>query len=201
MTNPEQIKQDIESTRAQLSGDVNALTEKVTPGRVVGRQVQRTRSAVTSLKERVMGSDTDSGGTAGLSSTALSSAVSQTASNVAGTASSAPAAVRQRTEGNPLAAALIAFGAGWLASSILPASQPEQQLAGQVKDKASDAAQPVVEQAKQTGQEMVGNLHEPAQQAVEQVRSTAQDAASTVTGQAKDSAGDVKDEAQAQTRP
>jgi uncharacterized protein YjbJ (UPF0337 family) len=201
MTNPEQIKQDIESTRAQLSGDVNALTEKVTPGRVVGRQVQRTRSAVTSLKERVMGSDTDSGGTGALSSTALSSTVSQTASNVAGTASSAPAAVRQRTEGNPLAAALIAFGAGWLASSILPASQPEQQLAGQVKDKAGDAAQPVVEQAKQTGQEMVGNLHEPAQQAVEQVRSTAQDAASTVTGQAKDSAGDVKDEAQAQTRP
>jgi uncharacterized protein YjbJ (UPF0337 family) len=199
MTNPEQIKQDIESTRAQLSGDVNALTEKVTPGRVVGRQVQRTRSAVTSLKERVMGSDT--GGTGALSSTALSSTVSQTASNVAGTASSAPAAVRQRTEGNPLAAALIAFGAGWLASSILPASQPEQQLAGQVKDKAGDAAQPVVEQAKQTGQEMVGNLHEPAQQAVEQVRSTAQDAASTVTGQAKDSAGDVKDEAQAQTRP
>jgi uncharacterized protein YjbJ (UPF0337 family) len=196
MTNPEQIKQDIESTRAQLSGDVNALTEKVTPGRVVGRQVQRTRSAVTSLKERVMGSDTDSGGTGALSST-----VSQTASNLAGTASSAPAAVRQRTEGNPLAAALIAFGAGWLASSILPASQPEQQLAGQVKDKAGDVAQPVVEQAKQTGQEMVGNLHEPAQQAVEQVRSTAQDAASTVTGQAKDSAGDVKDEAQAQTGP
>jgi ElaB/YqjD/DUF883 family membrane-anchored ribosome-binding protein len=197
MSDPEQIKQDIESTRAQLSGDVNALTEKVSPGRIVGRKVQRTRNAVTSVKQRVMGSDSDSDSAGALSSAA--SSVADTASSVTDAASSAPAAVRQQTEGNPLAAALIAFGVGWLASSILPASRSEQQLAAQVKDKATDLAQPVLQEAKQAGQEVASNLQEPAQQAVEQVRSTAQDAANTVTEQAKGAAGDVKDEAQAQT--
>jgi hypothetical protein len=197
MSDPEQIKQDIESTRAQLSGDVNALTEKVSPGRIVGRKMQRTRNAVTSVKQRVMGSASDSDSAGALSSAA--SSVSDTASSVTDAASSAPAAVRQQTQGNPLAAALIAFGVGWLASSILPASRPEQQLAAQVKDKATDLAQPVLQEAKQAGQEVASNLQEPAQQAVEQVRSTAQDAANTVTEQAKGAAGDVKDEAQAQT--
>lgn len=191
---PEQIKQNIEATRADLSGNVNALTEKVSPRRVAGRQAQRTRDAVTSMKERVMGSDDGSSGIAGMASSA-----SDTASNLGQAASSAPTAARRQAQGNPLAAGLIAFGAGWLLSSVLPASEPEQQLAAQVKDKASDAAQPVLEQAKQAGQDLASNLQEPAQEAVEQVRSTAQDAASTVTDQAKGAAGDVKDQAQSQT--
>jgi Protein of unknown function (DUF3618) len=201
MSDPEQIKQDIESTRAQLSGNVNALTGKVSPGRVVARQVQRTRNAVSNVKERVMGSESDPNSAGALSSAASSAAssVSVTASSVADAVSSAPTTVRRQTQGNPLAATVIAFGAGWLASSIVPASRPEQQLAAQVKDKATDLAQPVLQEAKQAGQEVVSNLQEPAQQAVEQVRSTAQDAASTVTEHAKDAAGDVKDEAQAQT--
>ncbi len=197
MSDPEQVKQDIESTRAQLSGDVNALTEKVSPVRVVGRQVQRTRNAVTSVKERVMGSDSDPDSVGALSSAA--SSVSDTASSVADAAGSAPATVRRQTQGDPLADTLIAFGVGWLASSILPASRPEQQLAAQVKDKATDLAQPVLQETKQAGQEVASNLQEPAQQAVEQVRATAQDATNTVTEQAKDAAGDVKTEAQAQT--
>ncbi len=125
--------------------------------------------------------------------------MSDSASSVADAASSAPATVRRQTQGNPLAATLIAFGVGWLASSILPASRPEQKLAAQVKDKATDLAQPILQETKQAGQEAVSNLQEPAQQAVEQVRSTAQNATNTVTEQAKDAAGDVKTEAQAQT--
>lgn len=196
MSEPDEIKQDIESTRNQLSGDVNALTEKVSPGRVVGRQAKRTRNAVTSVKERVMGTDSESG-TGPVSSAA--SSVSDTATNVADAASSAPEAVRRQTQGNPVAAALIAFGAGWLASSMLPASQAEQRAAEQIKDKATSAAQPVVEQAKQTGQEIASNLQEPAQQAVEQVRTTVQDAADTVTDQTKNSVSDVKEQAQNST--
>lgn len=193
-SSPDQIKREIEQTRAELSGNVNALTEKVSPGRIVGRQVHRTRTAMSNVQERVMGSDT---GDEGALSSATST-VSDAAGSLADAASSAPAMARRQAQGNPLAAALIAFGAGWLASSILPASQPEQQLAEQVKDKATDLAQPVLDEAKQAGQEMAGNLQEPAQQAVEQVRSSAQDAASSVTEQAKSSAKDVKGEAQAQ---
>jgi hypothetical protein len=204
-SSPEQIKRDIERTRAELSNDVNALSEKVTPSRVIERRVRRTRDAVSGLKERIMGNtDADGFGTstanaAQSAASGASDAVSSAASSVADAASSAPAAVRRQAEGNPLAAGLIAFGVGWLLASLAPASEAEQQLATQVKDKASDVAQPLAQQAQQAAKEVASNLQEPAQHAVEQVRSTAEDAAGTVTEEAKGAAGDVKDEAQAQT--
>ena len=176
---PEQIRREIDRTRAELSGDVQTLTEKVSPGRAMGRQVRRTRDAMTRAKERVMGGDS----------------VADTASSVVQAAGSVPDMARQQAQGNPIAAGLIAFGAGWLVSSLVPASKPEQQLATQAKDKAAEVAQPVVQQAKAAGQELAEGMKEPAQQAVDHVRSTAQDAAGTVTGQAKQSAADVKDEA------
>ena len=42
---PEVIRRDIEATRADLSRDVDALTEKVSPARVVERRVDRAKSA------------------------------------------------------------------------------------------------------------------------------------------------------------
>jgi hypothetical protein len=111
---------------------------------------------------------------------------------VAEAASSAPAAVRQQAQGNPLAVGLIAFGVGWLVSSVLPASEAEKQAAVQVKDKTTETVQPMAQQA---AKDVAQNLKEPAQQAVEEVKSTASDAASTVTDQAKSATDDVKDQA------
>jgi hypothetical protein len=54
---PDQIRRDIERTQANLSSDVDALTEKVTPSRIVERRVGRARAAAGRLRERVMGSD------------------------------------------------------------------------------------------------------------------------------------------------
>ena len=170
---PEEIKRDIERTRVELSDDVNALSERVKPGRVVGRQVRRTRNAMSGVKERVMGrSDIEE----------------------PGRVTSATSRVGEAAQGNPLAAAVIAFGAGWLASSILPASRTEQELAGRVKEKATDMAEPVREQAKQAGQEMAASLKEPAKEAVEQVRSAATGAGTTISEEAKQSAEDIRGE-------
>ena len=150
-SDPEQIRREIERTQAALSQDVDALTDKVTPGKIVERRVDRARDAATRLKEKVMGSDPH--GSGGYGGGGVRSAASQTADRVSGTASSAassvqdaassaagtvqdaastaadavqqaPQAIRRQTRGNPLAAGLIAFGAGWLVSSLLPASPP-----------------------------------------------------------------------------
>ena len=100
-------------------------------------------------------------------------------------------------QGNPLAAGVIAFGAGWLISSILPASRPEQELAGKVKDKAADMSGPVREQAKAAGQEMAANLKEPAREAAEQVKSIATGAGTTISEEARQSAEDIRGETRA----
>ena len=147
--NPEEIRRDIERTRRELSSDVDALTEKVSPTRVMERRVERARGAVTSVKEKVMGSASDTKSTAGSGMSTAQDKVSGAASSVAGTASSAASSVaqtassapqmaRQRAQGNPLAAGVVAFGAGWLISSLIPASQKEQNAATALKDKVSE---------------------------------------------------------------
>ena len=105
----------------------------------------------------------------------------------------APAAVRRQTRGNPVAAGLIAFGAGWLVSSLLPATRREQELADQAKQVAQEKVQPV---AQQVVAEVKENLREPAEQAVESVRSTAQDAKETVAEEGRFAAQDVQGRAQ-----
>src|SRR3954462_702864 len=113
MSSPEQIQRDIEGTRQSLSADVDRLTEKVSPGRVVSRRVDRVKSTATTLKERVMGSmpDTDSlrsvgntvSDTAGSGVSSATGAVSGAASSVGdavsglgSAAASAPQAVKQQ---------------------------------------------------------------------------------------------------------
>ncbi len=207
---PDQLRRDIEATRRELTADVDALTEKVSPARVVERRVERTKSAVSNLKERVMGSASDSGpgtssrGGAGRSAvtsgvgdaaSSAASSVSGVASTAASTVAAAPELAKRRTEGNPFAAGVIAFGAGWLASSLLPASQRERQAASKVTDLAKEHAEPVKAHLSEVAGELKDNLMEPAQQAVESVKSTAQDAASTVKENAKSAGGDVADQA------
>jgi hypothetical protein len=111
-------------------------------------------------------------------------------------ASSAPEQARQRARGNPLAAGLVAFGAGWLLSSLLPATEPEQQAAAQVKDLAMEKGRPVAQDLGQAGQEAAQSLRESAQQRAQSVKETATDAASTVAGEAQSHASDVTSHAQ-----
>ncbi|HEY6501743.1 MAG TPA: DUF3618 domain-containing protein [Streptosporangiaceae bacterium] len=199
-SDPDQIRGNIELTQQNLSADVDALTEKVSPPRIVERRVQRTRSAVTSFKDRIMGGTSERtsnlGDTVGSSASSAKDSVAGAASSAADAAGSAPGLARQRTRGNPLAAGLIAFGAGWLVASLLPATEPEQQVASQVKDVATEKGRPVAQQLQQAGQDAAQDLRESAQQRAQSVKETAADAASTVRDEAQSRASDVTDHAE-----
>src|ERR1700712_1715250 len=175
---PEQIRREIERTRSDLSDNVNALGDKVNPGSIAKRQVGRVRGAATSVKDAVMGGAADTG--------------QQGATTMGDAVTNAPTAVARKAQGSPIAAGLIAFGAGLLVSSLLPASKVEQQAAEKVKD----TAQPMVDDLTDTAKEVAGNLQEPAQQAIEEVKSTATDAAAAVKDEATSAADDVKTQAQ-----
>jgi gas vesicle protein len=178
---PEQIRREIEHTRSELSDNVNALGDKVNPGSIAKRQVSRVRGAATSVKDAVMGSAADAADTGQQVATTMGDAVSN-----------APNAVARKAQGSPIAAGLIAFGAGLLVSSLLPASRVEQQAAEKVKD----TAQPMIDDLTDTAKEVAGNLEEPAQRALEEVKSTASDAAATVKDEAASAADDIKTQAQ-----
>jgi hypothetical protein len=174
---PEVIEHDIENTREDLSRNFDALADRVSPGRVVGRRVDSVKGRVSGAKEAVMGK---------------ASSVSDASGSAAGTVSDLPHKVGRQAEGNPLAAGLIAFGAGWLVSSLLPASQAEAKLAGQAIDTAKEQGQPLIEHAKSVGQEVGADLKDKAATAASEVKDSAAESAQHVKDEGQTAAGDVR---------
>lgn len=204
--NPDVIRADIEATRARLGTNVDAVADKVTPSNIVHRQTDKVRDAVTGVKEKIMGAAdhpenrthnttyTDTGTGTHSAADTLHEAKDNVAAKLsdAGTAvSNAPDQVKAKTAGNPLAAGLIAFGAGMLISSLIPASQKEREAADQLKT----AAQPLATQVTDAAKTVAQDLKEPAQEAMENVKATATDAAQNVKTEGQYAANDVKDRA------
>lgn len=179
---PDQLRADIERTRAELDRDVDALTEKVSPGRIVDRRVQRTRSTVRSWKDKVMGTTSSAAGSAGGVASSAGDAVQSTAG-----------AIEDRTRGNPLAAGVIAFGVGWLASSLLPATKVEERAGGKVREVASEHGGAVTEQVKAVASDVADQMREPAREAAQSVQQTAKDGAQNVTAEGRSQAQEARE--------
>ena len=195
-SDPDVIRRQIEDTRRELSYDVDALNEKVNPARVVDRRVTAAKGRVTGLKDKVMGTAYDTRQSAHGTASDAAGSVQDAAHNAAGAIQGAPDAAIRQTQGNPLAAGLIAFGVGWLVSSLLPATQKEQQLAQQAETAVRDNKDALLAPAKQAAQEMGDQLKPAARDAVESVKSTAQDAAATVKEEGQAAVQDVQGQAQ-----
>lgn len=215
---PDEIRRDIDRTRANLSYDVNALADEASPRQIARRQVRKVRSSAGSLRERLFGSNDEDDyyyygdgayapygtyPTEGYGDTTYRSAedqskvqqakegVSEVAHNVRDAAAEAPHEIRRRTQGAPLALGLIAFGLGGVVAALMPASQPERRAAARVKEQAG----PVVEEAKAVAQEAVENVKPVAQDAAASVQETAKSGAEVVREDARSSAQTVKDDA------
>jgi gas vesicle protein/ElaB/YqjD/DUF883 family membrane-anchored ribosome-binding protein len=206
-SDPDVIRRQIEDTRANLSYEVDALNEKVNPTRVVDRRVGRAKSSVAGLKDRVFGAAQQGGsqvggraqdvaGSAQGAAHSAADSVQNAAHSAVGAVQSAPDTLQRQAQGNPLAAGLIAFGVGWLVSSLLPTSEKEKQLAAQAESAVKEHSQPLVDQAKSVAQEIGDNLKPAAQDAVQSVKETAQEGVQTVKSEGQSAAQDVQGTAQ-----
>ncbi|MGS2613139.1 DUF3618 domain-containing protein [Micromonospora sp. LZ34] len=105
----------------------------------------------------------------------------------------------EQAQGNPLAAGLIAFGAGLLVSSLIPPSRPERQWAGQARDIVTEHSDVLRQQASQVGHQvrdnMRQNMREPVQHAAASVGSTAMHGASAVREQGRSATHQVQGQA------
>jgi gas vesicle protein len=178
---PDQIRADIERTRGALGSDVDALADKVSPSQIAHRQTEKAKARLAGIRDTVMGSTDHAASSASDAASDAVDSAKATARNAVG-----------KAKGNPLAVGVIAFGAGWLASSLLPATRAEEHAAGQLKEQA----QPLLEDLKEQGQAVGEDLKDAAQQHVEDPKNTVQDAAHTVQDDAQSAAEDVKDSAQ-----
>jgi hypothetical protein len=206
---PDEIRADIERTRAALGDNVDDLAESVKPKNVAGRQVGKVKEAASNIKDRVMGSDDDdySGSAVGTVSDKASSTkdavadkayaakdtVSDKASDAREAVKQAPRRMRRKAQGNPLAAGLIAFGLGMLVSSLIPSTEKEREAVSQLQDNLEPVKAKASEVAKDTGE----GLKPATQEAAESVKTTAQEGVENVKQEGQSAAADVKGQAQA----
>lgn len=205
---PDEIRADIERTRAALSNDVDELAETVKPKNVAQRQVDKVKEAASNVKERVMGSNDDdySGSAVGTGAGGASAkeavadrayaardTVSGKASEARGAVSRAPTAVKQKAQGNPLAAGVIAFGLGMLVSSLIPSTEKERQAVSQLQENL----EPVKEKASEVARDLGERLKPAAQEAAQSVKMAATEGAETLKQEGAAAAAEVKDQAQA----
>jgi gas vesicle protein len=202
-TRADELKDDLERQRAALGYDLEAVGDRVSPGRMVERRRAAVGQAWLRARTRVMGSpdyapnpaiDTGSSATGRVSEAAGSARdrVGDAAGTVKDQVTGAPQAVASATEGNPLAVGLMAFGAGLLAASLLPATDKERRV-------VTEQVKPVLDEARSEAQavakEAAEHLKPTAQDAASQVRDQAQGAAQTVSEQASSAKDQVRTDA------
>ena len=186
-----EVRSEIEDTRNEMSETIDAIADRTSPSRIIERRRQRMSNGWRTMRERVMGRPQDTYGSAGGTAQGVVGSARDTAGSVVEGARQAPDAVLEQTQGNPIAAGLIAFGGGLLVASLIPPTEAEQRLAGQVAEKA----QPLRDEVQRVGQEVADDLRSTAQEGAEQVKQRASEAAGTVQEDVRSSTDTLRDEA------
>jgi hypothetical protein len=168
----EELNVQIADTRDTLASDLDALQDKVSPRAAVQRQKNALGDRWRTVRSKVMGS----GGTSSTSSSGPVDTLKDGAGSLAGS-------TEDRVVGSPIAAGLVAFGAGVVIAGLIPASDKESALSQRAVDTVKDSG--LVDQAKAAGQEIADNLKPEAQQAAQQVKDTATESAQRVSDEGK----------------
>ncbi|MBT2467472.1 DUF3618 domain-containing protein [Streptomyces sp. ISL-66] len=197
-TTPDELRNDVEYRRAHLARKVDLLADRMAPRKVARRKVSSMRHQVSGVKERVMGTAQDAAhgtaGSLGQATDSIAETAKEAGSSVQEAVQQAPSQIKRQTQGSPLAAGLIAFGAGMLASALLPTTEVEERAGQQLREHSEELLEPVKQTALHAAQEVREELREPAAQAVESVKSTAREAVATTTDHAQSAGEETAEE-------
>jgi gas vesicle protein len=173
----DELKRDIEDTRAGMTDTLDAIGDRVSPGRIAQRQKNRMSASVHSIRERVMGSAEDA-----------QRGIADAAGGAADAIKHTPDAITSGTQGAPLMAGAIAFGAGFLIAAVFSPSEPEKRASAKVMETLEPAKNQLVDSAK----EIAERLKEPVKDAAQDLKEAASDSAATVASTARAAADDTK---------
>jgi len=176
----DELRRDIEDTRADMSYTVDAIEDRIRPGRAIQRQRNRMSQGWQDMRERVMGTASD-----------LQGSMGQTAGEMTDTIKDTPDAMKRQAQGSPMVAGGMAFGLGFLLAVAFPASEAEREASNRLADKVEPAKQQLVDSAK----EVADHLKEPAKQAAQEVKDVAREGASDVSSTAKQAVQETKQQA------
>jgi gas vesicle protein/ElaB/YqjD/DUF883 family membrane-anchored ribosome-binding protein len=176
----EQLRRDIEYTRADMTETVDAIEDRIRPSRAIQRQKNRMSDRWYDVRDRVMGSASD-----------LQDSMGGTAGEMTDTIKDAPDAMMRQTQGSPMVAGALALGLGFLVAVAFPASDAERRASSRLAEKVEPAKQEMVDSAR----EVADHLREPAKQAAQEVKDAAREGAADVSDTAKQAMQETKQQA------
>jgi len=160
-----ELRADIAETRTNLGETLEAIGDRVSPGRMMERRRNRLTRGFVDVRDRIMGS---------------ASSMTHDAAEMTGDAvhrvEQAPEMVRERTAGSPLVAGGVAFGIGALVAAAIPPSRTEREMARTVGEKI----EPLKEETAVVARDVADKVQEGAKEAVAEVKQAASESASHV---------------------
>ena len=183
----DELRADIERRRESLSGTVDAIEDRVRPGRIIERRRQAVRNRIGRTRDRVMGSRGQLGDRVSGAADAAASRVRDVGSEI----SDVPELVADQTRGAPIIVGALAFGAGALLALVLPETDAEHRVADKVQPQLAAAT----DAAKGAGRQALETAQEASQGAIEELKESASEHASEVAQQAKGAGEQVRDTA------
>ncbi len=210
-----QVREEIARSRRQLFGTAELfekrlrerkeeVVDRVSPARVWQRKTAGVRrrwddvsTAISDMTSSGMSAGREnpmagSGNKIRGQAQELSGRAGDAVSTVGDQTRTAAPALRGRTERNPMAAGLVALGAGFLVAALIPPSEREREAAQRLLQEV----EPLKRQAGTIGRDIVNELQPVAEGGVEQLKEKATEAVEQVKQEAQSSARQVKDEAQ-----
>src|ERR1043165_3176500 len=94
---PEDLKNQLQTQRADLSRDIQVIGDRVTPSHIVNRRRAQMRRSVESLRDRVMGTTAEVAGSAAEAAGKVASSIADAASEAKDAVESVPDMARRRT--------------------------------------------------------------------------------------------------------
>lgn len=184
----EELRREIEMTREHMGETIDAIGDRVIPRRIVERRRNRMRASYWAARDAVMGRSNDAVGSMGSMASHTGGAIGEGVGHLAERVTDLPAEASRHTQGSPLGAGLIAFGAGLVLAAVIPPSDAEKEVASKVKD----AAEPLVSDAKEMGKELASTLQSDGKDAGDALMETARHAAESVKETATNAAQQTK---------
>lgn len=163
----EELREDIQERRQRIGHTVDQIENRVSPSRVAARTGDRMGDKLNDWKDKIMGSDEYGG----------DGAMAEAGQKVAET----PEMIRRRTQGNPMAAGLIAFGGGLLVGSLLPETKAEHRAVERMEPVLRD----VEPEIRQAGRQVMGDVKDVARETAEDMKETAAESADRIRSEAR----------------
>ena len=213
-TSTTQVRADIARSRDELGQTIGALeqrlaqtkeevVDRVSPKRVwhrktegVRRRIGAVAGSVTGMTERMETQVATGKGKVKGQVQELNEQTSAGVSRAKDEARQTKVSLRQRAEENPMAAGLVAVGAGVLVASVLPPTPAERRAALRLRDEL----EPVKEQASEAGRQLADEVSSSAQDRMEQVKARATAAVEQVKDETTASTEEVKSQTKAASR-